>query len=55
MADYKKSDIEILCEEAYELEGINRAMERQIRINKNRIAEIDKILVPYFDKENKDE
>lgn len=37
-------DIQILVEESAELETINRALRRQISLNNNRIAEIDKIL-----------
>ena len=37
-------DIQILVEELAELETINGALKRQVLLNENRIAEIDKIL-----------
>lgn len=37
-------DIQILVEELAELEHINKALKRQVLLNENRIAEIDKIL-----------
>lgn len=37
-------DISMLIEEAGELELINKALKRQIQLNQERLAEIDKVL-----------
>ena len=42
-------DIQKLCEEAHELEWINRALKRQIMINENCRTEIDKILTQHIE------
>lgn len=49
--NYENTELKILCEEAGKLEWINRALEHQIRINKNRLAEIDKKLAEKMEKE----
>ena len=50
--NYKSTELKILCEEAGKLEWINRALDHQIRINKNRLAEIDKKLAEEMEKES---
>ena len=50
--NYESTELKILCEEAGKLEWINRALDHQIRINKNRLAEIDKKLAEEMEKES---
>ena len=47
--DFKESRLKMLCEEAAELEWINRAISNQLNKNANRLAEIDKELAKYID------
>ena len=51
--NYESTELKFLCEEAGTLEWINRALEFQIRINKNRLEEIDKKLAEEMEKENR--
>lgn len=44
-------DKQLLVEEAYQLEKINNALKMQIKLNENRLAEIDKILAKEIDNE----
>ena len=50
--NYQSTELKILCEEAGKLERTNRALEHMIRINKNRLAEIDKKLAEEMEKES---
>ena len=43
--DTNNPKLKIIIEEAAYLEWINRALRKQININENRLAEIDKILI----------
>ena len=43
-------DKQLLIEEACQLEKINKALKMQIKLNENRLAEIDKILAKEIDK-----
>ena len=49
MDDYSDVNLKILCQEAAELEWINKALAKQINNNTKRLAEIDKILTQHIE------